>query len=184
MLNPAAKPFSPATCQKMVNLEPSFDSMLTGTDPHVPPVMPVARSLMHTCFVERDAEYYAELERLSSAIVVNTPDGVEVKKIAEFIASSGMVKVEDMSFASLTHGRYLVHLPNGLSSDPVIRAIPAMAWEIGLDFQEWSPLETAAINIPNYKLILNILEVPPHLFREKYMIRATSGIGLYLGTVA
>ena len=83
-----------------------------------------------------------------------------------------------------TRGRYLVHLPNGLAPDPVIRAIPASAWECGLSFQQWSPLEFAAINIPNFRVILNILDVPPHLYHERMMIRATSGIGVYLGNVA
>lgn len=183
-LNPAAKPFLPSAGHEATNLEPSFDAMLTGTYPYVPPVMPESRSLMHTCFVERDAEYYSELERLKSAIVVKTADGLEVEKIAKLIAGSGLVQEEDLSFASLTRGRYLVHLPNGHAPDPIIRAIPARAWDMGLDFQQWSPLDYAAINIPNYKLIINLLDVPPLLYRERQMIRATSGIGVYLGTIA
>lgn len=158
--------------------------MLTDTYPSVPPVMPEPRSLMHTCFVERDAEYYSELERLKGAIIVSMTDGLEVAKIAELIASSGLVKIEELSIASLTRGRLLVHLPTGLAPDSIIRAIPAEAWDMGLDFQQWSPLHDAAINIPNYKIIINLLDVPPPLYREKQMIRATSGIGVYLGTIA
>lgn len=45
-------------------------------------------------------------------------------------------------------------------------------------------MDDASISIPNFKVIINILDLPPHLYREKAVQRATSGMGLYLGNIA
>lgn len=133
-LNPAAKPFKPT---QVTLLEPGFDNLLTGTYPHVPPTMPETRTASHTCFIDRDAEYYQELERLKHAIVVKTVDPLKVDKIAELLAETGLVMKDDLTFASLSRGRFLIHLLAGIDPDTLIKALPSEPWETGLDFQRW-----------------------------------------------
>lgn len=187
-LNPAAAPFKPINTApfnptQVRRMEPGFDSLLSGTFPHVPPTMPESDYPTQTCFIDRDVAYYQELERLKQAIVVKTVDPLGVDKIIELCADTGLVTKEDLSFASLSGGRFLIHLPGGVDPDSLIRALPSEPWERGLDFQRWSPLEYASINIPNYTVVINIWDLPPHLYHERFVIRATSGIGLYLGTI-
>lgn len=181
-LNPKAPLFRP-TATPTKSFEPPFNRLLSGTYSHVLPEMPTTRTPMHTVFVDRDEGYYNELERLKRAIIVRRAYDIGVDRIAEYISSSSLVEQKDLTFAFLTRCRVLIHLPPRVSPEEVISTIPREAWDIGLAFQIWTPLENASVNIPNYRLIVNILDIPLYLYREREVIRATSSIGLYLGTV-
>lgn len=183
-LNAQAKPFKPAPTPKVKAFEPDFESLLTSTFPHVPPDLPEARTPVHSCFLERDEDYYLELQRLQRGIVVHRPDPTPLEKIADLIAQTGMVEARELSFAHLSRSRVLVHLPEGIQPDKLISSISTEPWERGLSFQRRSPLDKASISIPNFKVIINNFDLPPHLYREKAVIRATSGMGLFLGSIA
>lgn len=95
-LNAQAKPFilvttPQGTTPTVKTYEPDFESMITGTFPHVAPDLPEASFSAHTCFLERDEEYYNELERLQRAIVVSRSDPTPIEKIAELLVQTGMV---------------------------------------------------------------------------------------------
>ncbi|KAF3337441.1 Gag polyprotein [Carex littledalei] len=77
-LNPAAPPYYPKPHQTQPqHTEPLFDELLVGDIPP-PPVMPEGRPAKTICFIERDNDYYAEIERLQRAVVLNGEHGRRV----------------------------------------------------------------------------------------------------------
>ena len=52
--------------------EPDFEVLLNGSYPYRAPEMPEERPLSLHCFLERDSEYFAELQRLKQAVVLHT----------------------------------------------------------------------------------------------------------------
>lgn len=55
---------------------------------------------------------------------------------------------------------------------------------MGFTFQPWTPLENAAITIPSYKLVVELYDLPPYIWREEAAIQAVSTFGTYIGSIA
>lgn len=94
-----------------------------------------------------------------------------------------LVTRDEIQVSILPNSRFLITLPEGLALETFIHATPADAWEEGLSFQQWSPHYGASIAIPEYKVLVSLHGIPPHLRREKEVIKAVSKFGVFLGTV-
>ncbi|KAF3327769.1 hypothetical protein FCM35_KLT06375 [Carex littledalei] len=169
--------------------ELGFDELLAEPKPLNPPPMPEGRPQMLTCFVDRDPQFYHEMNRLHNAVVVHTAGlavnfDLSVDKVAEWVAESKILPATDVTIAALTKKRFLIMLPPGLAPEVLIQAIPYELWEEGLSFQKWDPLEDAATIRPEFKTMVELSGIPPHMYREKAVINAVSTFGTYLGTVA
>lgn len=95
-----------------------------------------------------------------------------------------MVQKEEIQVSELSESRFLIILPEGLDPDTFINATPQEAWDEGLSFQPWSPLDGAEISVLAYKVLLRLVGIPPHLWRDKHIINAVSCFGVYLGSAA
>lgn len=104
--------------------------------------------------------------------------------ICDYACRTNLVTKEEIRVSELSGSRFLIMLPKGLDPDTFINATPHAAWDDGLSFQPWSPLEDTNISIPSYKVLLTIVGLPPHLFKEKYMSLAMARFGVFLGSVA
>lgn len=169
--------------------EPGFDELLKKPRPANPPVMPENRPRKIKVFVDRDDKHHHEVARLQQSVIMHTTDlhinfQLSVDKIAEFAAQTGLVTEHEVAISMLSKGQYVILLPEGLAPDTFIEAIPEALWDMGLSFQRWSPLLDAKLLNPAYKIILDIYDIPPHLYREKQVVRAFSSFGLYLGSIA
>lgn len=104
--------------------------------------------------------------------------------MAEYAMETKLVKPHEIRVAMLTKGRYIILLPEGLAPETFIDATPQLLWDMGLTFQKWNQLEDSTLRNPAYRILIDIVGFPPHLYRERQMVRAVSGFGLYLGSVA
>ncbi|KAF3331555.1 hypothetical protein FCM35_KLT02961 [Carex littledalei] len=177
----------PVTGTKPITkLEPSFDELLSGPYPYPPKSVPEGRPARTYCYAGRDAQYYAEMVRLQRAVVLYAPEieiDLTIDEVAECAAKTGLVKMEDISVAVLTRSRYLISLPTTITPAAFIRAIPDEVWSLGYSFSQWSPLVDAAVKIPQFKVLIDIVGVPPQLYREDVISKAISAFGVYLGMV-
>lgn len=71
-----------------------------------------------------------------------------------------------------------------LAPETFLRAIPTRIWDLGLDFQPWSPFIDATKAVPEFKIILELRDIPVRLWREDYVMKMVSSFGLYLGTIS
>ncbi|KAF3321298.1 hypothetical protein FCM35_KLT14551 [Carex littledalei] len=166
--------------------EPGFEELLTGNLPILEPEMPKDRQIRLHCFIHRDEAYYKELQRLKQGVVMYTSGfqwDLSVDNVASYACRTNLVKREEIQISELNGSRFLIMLPEGLDPDTFINATPQSAWDEGLSFQPWTPLEGAEISVPAYKVLLRLVGVPAHLWREKHIINAVNRFGVYLGTV-
>lgn len=161
--------------------EPAFDELLQGTAPITRP-LPDDRPEKIRCFLDRDDEFFEEVEKLSRAVVLYGE--VELRTAVRVAVDTGLVREEEIRVAQLARKRILIHLPVGLKVDTFIKAIPAALWEQGLSIQPWTQLEGAKVTIPRFKLLLDLIDFPVHVLRDKEIIKAVSSFGIFLGTVA
>ncbi|KAF3327391.1 hypothetical protein FCM35_KLT07509 [Carex littledalei] len=165
--------------------EPKFEELLQG---NLPPIdLPTDRPQKIICFIERDEQYYEELGKLDNAVVMYNPSlevDLSIEQVAEYAASSGLVKASDISVGVMTRSRYVILLPICIDPAKFIRGIPSRVWEEGFSFSLWCPLDDAKVVIPRYKVMLDLVGIPLDLYKEQNVIRAISSIGTYLGTVA
>lgn len=148
--------------------------------------MPNERPLSMHCFLERDPEYFAELNRLQQAVVMYTTGyqwDLSVDNAVTFACRTKLVVKEEISVSQMSGARFLIVLPEGLHPDTFINATPKELWDEGITFQQWTPLEDASISIPAYKILLRLVGLPPHLCRDKYAKQAVSRFGVFLGSV-
>ncbi|KAF3333675.1 hypothetical protein FCM35_KLT01366 [Carex littledalei] len=167
--------------------EPLFDELLVGSRPLAWPDMPLERPLTTTCFLDRDEDYEAEIRRLRQCVVVQSLEWegeLLADMVAEFAVTTELVKLEEISVASLSCSTCLIHLPPALAPDTFIRAIPARIWDLGLDFQSWSPYSSATTAVSEFKVLLELRDLPIRLWRESFVIRLVSSFGLYLGSLS
>lgn len=168
-------------------VEPLFDKLLTGSLPHRWPEMPKDSPAVVTCFIHRDEEYMNETTNLGQGIVV-TAIGWEGDLIADTVASyataTELVELHEISVASLSASSCLIILPPVVAPETFLRAIPSRIWDLGLDFQQWSSYSTANKAVPEYKVLLELRDVPVTLWREHYITQIVSSFGLYLGSIS
>lgn len=169
--------------------EPSFAKLLTEPKLVGPPPMPEGRPETIKCFIDRDDEFYHEMDRLNSAVVVHTSElainfELSVDKIVEWVGKANLIPENEIVIAALTKGRFLIILSEGLAPEVLIEAIPYKVWDEGISFQRWDPLEDRETVVPEFKTMVDLIGIPPALYREKAVINAVSNFGLYLGTVA
>lgn len=179
----------PRVVHRAVGNEPGFSELLTEPKPLGPPPMPEERPQTVKCFVDRDAEFYHEVERLNNAVVVHTSElainfELSVDKVAEWVATAKIIPENEIVIAALTKRRFIVILPEGLAPEVLIAAIPYEVWDEGISFQRWDPMEDAETIVLEFKTMVDLVGIPPHMYREKAVINAVSNFGLYLGTVA
>lgn len=67
--------------------------------------------------------------------------------------------------------------------DTFIKAIPSDLWSQAFTFQPWSELEGATIIVPRFKVLINLMDFPIHLWRETVVSKIVSQFGIYLGPV-
>ncbi|KAF3327760.1 hypothetical protein FCM35_KLT06366 [Carex littledalei] len=168
---------SPGELRWVQGTELGFDELLAEPKPLNPPPMPEGRPQMLTCFVDRDPQFYHEMNRLHNAVVVHTAGlavnfDLSVDKVAEWVAESKILPATDVTIAALTKKRFLIMLPPGLALEVLIQAIPYELWEEGLSFKKWDPLEDAATIRPEFKTMVELSGIPPHMYREKAVINA------------
>lgn len=168
--------------------EPEFDDLLTEGYPYRAPVMPEKRVHTVHCFIDRDEEYYTEMEKLQRRGVVllaenGMPYDMSCDNVADLAVRTRLVSREEIRISTLPDSCFLITLPEGLAPETFIHATPKEAWDEGLSFQQWSPHYGASISIPEYKVLVSLRGLPPHLMREKVVVNAVSKFGVFLGTV-
>lgn len=155
-------------------------------DPLVRKPMPEGRPVEVDCYVERDAQYYDEIAKLEGTVIMYKPDlevDLEVEEVAKYAEKTGLVSAKAVSVGILTRSRYAILLPHGLAAETFIKAVPREVWEEGFSFTQWSLLDDAVVDNPQYKVLIDLIGIPPDLYREREVIRAVSSFGMFLGTV-
>lgn len=181
-LNPSAKPFAPGREQPQG--EVLFPELSLGPKPLVRKQIPGERPQKVYSFIDRDEEYFKELRRLTNSVVI-TSQGLHLSAegIVDWAIATGLVHFDEVAVVKLKEGKYLLNLPEGLVPETFIRATPPTLWDQGVSFQQWTMLEEAAVNIPMFKVRLELTNVPEIHWRETEIIRAVSNFGIYLGTM-
>lgn len=180
---------NPRTADPLERKQPDFNELLTGERPLNSPPLPADRPFKVRVYVDCDAEYQHEMNRLQQAVLVRVTDiqinfEISVDKVAEWIAKSNLIPEREVTIASLTNNRFLVIMPEGLAPETLIEAIPYEVWDEGVSFQKWNPIEDTTRIIPEFKVIVDLVDIPPSLYRERDVINAVSTFGVYLGTIA
>lgn len=184
-LNHTAQPFKPSP-QPVTEQEPTFDELLEGNLPYNPRPLPHDRPAKTHCYINRDEDHQREVAKLSNAVVLYAPDiefDLCIDKVAEYAAMTKLVGVKDVSVGILTRSRYLIHLPKEVQLAKFIKALPDEVWELGFSFSQWSPASDTRVNIPKFKVLLDLVGIPAHLSKEEDISKAISAFGVYLGTV-
>lgn len=192
MLNPLALPYwaNKLKLQQQQppksNLPRSFDDLLQKPYPLAGPTMPAARPKSLTFYAEQDFAMTEELARLSRAVVFDTHGvelGFSVQDVMGFVTRTGQVEAAEISIGILSKGRFLIILPKGMAPETFIQATGPELWDAGFTFQPWSPMDEGGLVLPEYKVLLELHGIPPHLFREKEVAGAMSLFGTFLGSV-
>lgn len=179
----------PANMNPLEMKDLDFKELLTGDRPLNAPPLPTNRPKKIRCFVDCDAEYHHEVKRLQLAVLVKASGisinfELSVDKVAEWIAKSNLIPEREVTIAALTNQRFLVIMPEGLAPETLVEAIPYEVWEEGVSFHIWDPMEDTTKVTPEFKVMVDLVDIPPPLYREKEVINAVSSFGVYLGTVA
>ncbi|KAF3341753.1 hypothetical protein FCM35_KLT00391 [Carex littledalei] len=170
--------------------EPGFRDLLMANRPLNPPPMPPNRQADLKVYVDRDQEYYQEVQRLQQAVVVHTEGlainfELSVDKVAEWVTQTKVIDAKEVSIAVISQRRFLIIMPEGVAPETLIEAIPYDIWDLGLSFQLWDPTEDAITKlVPQFRVIVDIHGIPPPLYREKEAINLVNSFGLYLGSIA
>lgn len=148
--------------------------------------MPTDRPISLHCFLERDQEYFEELDRLQQAVVMYTSGykwDLSVDNVVTLACRTNKVQKEEISVSQMCGSRFLIILPEGLHPDTFINTTPQDLWDEGITFQPWTPLEDASISIPTYKVLLKLVGLPSPLHRERYVKQAIARFGVFLSSV-
>lgn len=126
------------------------------------------------------------MQELHNRVVFDTHGlelGFKPMDVAKFAKRTKLVEEADISIGVLDKDRFLIVLPPGLASDTFINATYPALWDAGFSFQPWSPLDGARLVVPEYKALLTLLDVLPHLRNEKYIASTISTFGTFPGTI-
>ena len=124
-----------AVPRPVAKLEPGFDELLSDPMPYPQPLMPEGRPQKVDCFIERDEDYFLEMEALSRAVVVYNLGfkwELSVDTVANYAVKSGLVTKNDIQVSALPGSKYLIRLPMSVSVEAFLKATPYEAWEEGL----------------------------------------------------
>lgn len=139
-----------------------------------------------TCYVHRGPEFFQEAQHLQRAIIID-PKNVDAKftldEVAGFVTSTNLVKPDELFVGLMMGGRYLILLPEGLVPEVFVRVVPQEVWNIGFTFQTWSLLDQTTVAVPRFRVWLEILDLPPELWREAEVIKLVSTFDTYIGSV-
>lgn len=164
----------------------TFDDLLKKPWSQASSTMPANRPKCLDTFCLRDQAYFEELARLDRGVVFDT-HGHELNFTAEdvfgFVTRTGLVKKAEISIGILSRERFLIILPLGLAPETFIRATSYSLWEGGFIFQSWSQLDRGMLALPEYKVLLDLVDVPPPLYREKEIANAVATFGTFLGSI-
>lgn len=69
------------------------------------------------------------------------------------------------------------------NSQKFISATTPELWDAGFSFQPWSEIDGANLCLLEFKVLLDLHNIPPHLFREQEVKKVTSTFGTFLGSV-
>lgn len=189
MLNPAAMPYwSNRTVPTKPKTAPAtpYDELLKKPCPLAAPTMPNNRPARVAYFADRDPAFLTEIAKLNNAVVFNTHGrelGFKPHDIAQFAKRTKLVEKHEISIGILGQDKFLIVLPVGIAPETFINATSPSLWEAGFSFQIWSPLDDGRLAIPEYKVLLTLHNVPPHMRREKDIAGAISTFGVFLGTI-
>lgn len=162
-----------------------FDEMLTGPFPHAPADMPPNRPNEILCYLDRDEDYFKEVEHLQQrAVIMTSLEDLQVDFVAELAARTEVVQASEVRVSKLSGWRYLLILPVGLAPVTFIRAIPMSVWEREVVFHPWNPRLDGNLMIPSYKVIANLVGVPVELRKDTMIAKAISSFGVYLGHIS
>lgn len=149
--------------------------------------MPEGRPDKIMCFIERDADFYKEVQRLQRAVVLNGNKAryaLEVHQVVGIAVDTGLVREEEIRIAQLSQDTFLIHLPMGLAVDTCVKATPSSLWDAGFRFEHWYQAHNANVIVPRFKVLIDLIGIPMHIWNEKRIARMVSKFGLFLGTVA
>lgn len=191
MLNPLALPYwanraSDHQQPSKQALAHSFDDLLQKPLPLAGLTMPADRPKCLTFHADHDPAIKEELARLTRAVVFDTHGielGFSLEDVIGFATRTGQVDAAEISVGILTKSRFLIILPQGMAPETFIQSTGPELWEAGFSFQPWSPMDMGRLVLPEYKVLLDLVDVPPHLFREKEVAGAVGLFGTFLGTV-
>lgn len=190
-LNPAAMPYWSSTSNlSQSSRAPSdtnkFQDLLRNTTHASGLTMPENRPKRLTYFAECDQVTLAEIAKLENGVVFNTHGnelGFSVEDIAGFATKTKLVDKSEIAVSALSKERFLILLPQGLAVDRFIRATTHELWDGGFSFQPWSQEDQAKLVVPEYKVLVDLEGLPPHLYRTREVARAIGTFGTYLGSV-
>lgn len=151
------------------------------------PIMPEGRPKKIVTFHERTPEYFDEVDKLQRAVILNRDNArliLEVHQVVAMAVGTGLVRENEVRVTSLTPERFLIHLPKGLAIETFISKTPTALWDEDFVFQQWSQSENTTVCMPRFKVILDLVGIPPHLTNEIEAIKVVSKFGLFLGTIA
>lgn len=106
-----------------------------------------------------------------------------IDKVAEYLAMTDLVGIQDVSVGILTRYLYVIHLPPHIQPVRFIKAMIDKVWELCYFFSQWSPASDARLCIPKYKALLDLVGVPMHLSKEEDISKVITSFGVYLGTL-
>lgn len=109
---------------------------------------------------------------------------LDVHRVVGIAVDTGLVREEEIRIAQLSQDIFLIHLPLGLAVDTFVKATPPSLWDEGFVFEHWSQTHNAKVIVSRFKVLLDLVGVPVHIWDEKKIARMVSKFGLFLGTVA
>ena len=148
--------------------------------------MPTNRPKRLAAFIDSDLEFKTELNRLSNSVIFDTHGkelNFKLDDIAGFATRTRLVDNHEISVGRLSSSRFLITLPPGLAIETFINATSLSLWDAGFSFQPWSPLDGARLAMPEYKVLLTLQGLQPHLHKESIIARAISTFGTFLCSV-
>lgn len=186
-LNPAAMPYWsknkwPATPPKQAS---PFEELLKPC-PQAIQALPNNRPKRLSYHLDRDQATLSELSKLASGVVFDTHGheyNFSLKDVVGFATRTKLVQSSEISIGRLAKDRFLIMLPHGMAPQTFIEGTTPELWDAGFSFQPWSELDGANTVLPEYKVLIDLHNIPPHLFRDKQVQKVVSTFGTYLGSI-
>lgn len=187
-LNPAAMPYWTKKHNRPVSpprQTSPFEELLKPC-PLAVHSFPNSRPKRLAYYVTRDAATKAELNKLALGVVFNTHGyeyGFALKDIVGFALRTKLVQASEISIGRLDRDRFLIILPHGMAPETFINATTPELWDAGFSFQPWSETDGANLILPEYKVLVELRNIPPHLFREQQVQKILATFGTFLGSI-